>query len=181
MKNEIRNKIIEFCNPFYDSKDVMHNMSHVYRVIDKAGELSKKYEVDFEEIEIGLYFHGVIKQKKKEIWLQLENFGFSNEKIDRIIRISEASHKEDEPKSLEEKIVHDSHILEGEKYFQIIKSIVTGTARNQTLEKTIEYFKNNIMGRFNCYLPESKAILEEKEKKSKEVIEDIEKSLKISK
>ena len=47
-----------FVKPFYEKKDIMHNLSHIRRILKIARSLSKKYKVDSEALICGAYFHG---------------------------------------------------------------------------------------------------------------------------
>jgi len=38
---------------------------------------------------------------------------------------------------MEGKILHDAHMIEGGKIYLIVKSLITGSVRGQTLEQTI--------------------------------------------
>lgn len=177
MNKDIKIKVMEYITPYYKNKDMMHNLSHINRVIIKAKELSKNYDVDFDLIEICVYFHGIIKKEETKIKSLLRNLNVGEDKIDRIINISKASHKDVKPETIEEKILHDAHILEGGKYFQIVKSLITGTARGQSLEETLEYFEQNIIEKFQCHLPESRDELKTKENYSEDVLKDIKQSI----
>jgi uncharacterized protein len=37
----------------------------------------------------------------------------------------------------------------------ITKSLITGTVRGQSLEETLHYIEEKLLGQFKCYLPES--------------------------
>jgi len=49
-------------------------------------------------------------------------------------------------------------MIEGGKTYLIVKSLITGSVRGQTLEQTIKYVEDNILDKGICYLPEAKAI-----------------------
>jgi uncharacterized protein len=42
-------------------------------------------------------------------------------------------------------LLHDAHLIKGGKDYLMIKSLVTGVERGQTLEETIQYMKKNII------------------------------------
>ncbi|WP_051412170.1 hypothetical protein [Halonatronum saccharophilum] len=65
-------------------------------------------------------------------------------------------------------------MVEGGKVFLIVKSLITGSVREQTLEETIEYFKENILGKGRCYLPEANRIYKEQQSYAKELIKGLE-------
>ncbi len=87
------------------------------------------------------------------------------------------SHKEAEPKTIEGKILHDAHLIEGGKTFMIVKSLITGALRGQTLQETIEYIEKNLLGKFRCYLPEAQKLYKEKEKFTQEFLKELKTSL----
>lgn len=58
--------------------------------------------------------------------------------------------------SIEGKILHDAHMIESRNTFLIVKSLITGLVRGQTLEEMIEYIEKNILGKGQCYLAEAK-------------------------
>ncbi len=70
------NKLIEFVKPYYENKDIMHNMWHIELVkkqIDKILEISD-YDVDKECLTLAMYFHGFIYSDENKIkeWLAQE-------------------------------------------------------------------------------------------------------------
>jgi uncharacterized protein len=54
----------EFCMPFYEGKDMMHDLTHIRRVLKMARIIAEPYwnQVDEEVLVAGAYFHGIIKQ-----------------------------------------------------------------------------------------------------------------------
>lgn len=166
-----------FVKPFYEKKDIMHDLSHIRRILKIAKTLSKKYKVDKEALIYGAYFHGVIYNKEKQIKNFLKTQKLSDEKINKIIKIARESQKDINPETIEGKILHDAHLIEGGKTFLIVKSLITGTTRGQTLKETISYIEKNLIGKFKCCLPEAQKIYKEKEKFAKEVLKDLKKNL----
>ena len=69
-------------------------------------------------------------------------------------------------------------MIEGGKTFLVVKSLVTGTARGQTLEETLDYMKNNILSQGQCYLPEAIELYAEKQMYLKYFMESILRELK---
>ncbi|WP_201030058.1 hypothetical protein [Kosmotoga sp. DU53] len=121
---------------------------------------------------MGLY----IKTKRRiREWLKAE--GLSNDKIDKIVQVAWESQKKEIPGTLEGKILHDAHMIEGGKTFLIVKSLITGSVRGQTLEETIEYIEKNILGKGQCYLTEAKEIYAEQQKFAREFIRDLKEGL----
>ena len=176
-------EIERFVKPFYSKKDFMHDLSHIRRMLKAAFFLSKKYRVDDEIIIYGTYFHGIVHEKKSEIVDFLKSKGFSEEKIKRILQAAQSSRtrlkvfEKPKPRTIEDKILHDAHLIEGGETFLIVKSLITGTLRGQTLKETVDYMKNNIICKFKCYLPEAQKIYEKKEKFAKDFLEKLKKNL----
>ena len=81
--------------------------------------------------------------------------------IQRIIKASWESQKDRDAETIEGKILHDSHMIEGGKTYLIVKSLITGSVRGQNLEDTIKYIENNILNKGICYLEEAKEIYKE--------------------
>jgi len=170
----------QFVRPYYENKDIMHDLSHIDRVLKTANRLGKSYEneIEHEVLMIAAYFHGFIYKDEKRIreWLKTE--GLSHDKIDKIVQVAWESQKKEIPRTLEGKILHDAHMIEGGKTFLIVKSLITGSVRGQTLEETIEYIEKNILGKGQCYLDEAKEIYAEQQKFAREFIRDLKEGLK---
>jgi uncharacterized protein len=164
-----------FVEPLYAGKDIMHDLSHVRRVLRAARDLMAHYvgQVDEELILCGAYFHGIIRQHEPRVVEFLTLAGLGTDRIRRIVQAARESLKDKEADSLEGKILHDAHLTEGGRTFMILKSLMTGAARGQTLEQTIDYVERNILGRFVCYLPEAQQKYEEQSRFAREVLSDL--------
>ncbi|WP_207726915.1 hypothetical protein [Anaerosolibacter carboniphilus] len=68
-------------------------------------------------------------------------------------------------------------MIEGGKTFLVIKSLITGSLRGQTLEETIQYMEENLIDKGQCYLPEAVEIYREQQKFSREFIKDLKEGL----
>jgi uncharacterized protein len=172
-----KSDVEEFVRKDYEEKDVMHNLSHIRRVLRAAQRLARNHACDPELLLIGAYFHGIIDDKENEAREFLKNKGVSDDRIDKSIQIAWESQKESEPKTIEGTILHDAHLIEGGKTFLITKSLVTGTARRQTLEETISFMEQNIPGKFKCYLPEAQKIYEQKESFALDFLDELKSNL----
>lgn len=156
----------EFVHQDYEAKDVMHNLSHIRRILRVVQRLVQD-TCDSELLMLGAYFHGIIYYKENDVREFLKRKGISQDRIDKAVQIAWESQKESKPETVEGIILHDAHLIEGGKTFLITKSLVTGTARGQTLEETISYIERNILGKFKCYLPEAQKIYKKKERFAK--------------
>lgn len=174
-------ELIEFVAPYYQSKDIMHNLSHIERILKYANRLSKhngvNANVNGDAITYATYFHGFIYSEEEKIRKWLKEKDFLEDNITFIIKVSWESQKEELPETFEGKIVHDAHMIEGGKTYLIVKSLITGSVRGQTLEQTIDYLEKNILGKGSCYLEESKLIYEQQQIFAKQFIKDLKEGL----
>jgi uncharacterized protein len=141
----------------------LNDLSHIERVVHSARKLLKFYPeiTDLDLIIYGCYFHGFIYAREDLIIQYLENQDLPQSQIDRIVKVSWESQKDEVPETLEGKLLHDAHMIEGGKTYLIVKSLCAGTARGQSLEETLDYFEANVLGRGKCYLPEAQPIYSE--------------------
>ena len=150
-------ELMEFVKPYYEDKDIMHNMWHmelVKKSVDKILEISN-YDVDYDSLIMAMYFHGFIYSDEDKIraWLKKQNY--EDAKVEKIIKIAWESQRSEEPKTIEGKILHDAHVLEGGKNYLIVKTLITGSLRGQDLQETLEYMKENVLNKNKCYLKET--------------------------
>ncbi|WP_346868379.1 MULTISPECIES: hypothetical protein [unclassified Clostridium] len=184
IQNEMisKEKLIEFVTPYYKNKDIMHDLSHIERILKYVERLVKsidyKVDIDIDILIYGAYFHGFIYNSEKNIiqWLQSQNM--SRSMIKKIINASRESQKDEEAITIEGKILHDAHMIEGGKTYLIVKSLITGSVRGQTLEETIKYIEDNVLGKGTCYLPKAKMIYREQQEFAKAFIYDLKVGLK---
>jgi uncharacterized protein len=152
-----------FVQPDYADRDIMHNLAHIHRLLKLAKDIARSYKHDPQLLELGAYFHGTIADREAEIRQFLKDQQLQPQEIDQVVQVSWESQKENQAETIEGKILHDAHLLEGGKTFMITKSLVTGTARGQSLEETLQYLEQHLLGKFDCYLPESQSQYAEKE------------------
>lgn len=147
----------QFIEPYYKCKDIMHDMWHIELVRRQMDKIIKSggYIVNEEYLRLALAFHGFVYSDEQCIRDFLEEHGCSVEDIDNIITISLESQRSDIPETLEGKILHDAHVLEGGKTYTVVKTLITGSVRGQSLLQTLDYMKNNVLGANKCYLPET--------------------------
>lgn len=169
------NRLIHFVKPYYEKKDIMHDLTHIDRMIRSANQLLKFYPeiTDHDLIKYGCYFHGFIYLDEERIRSFLEEEGLPEEYIDRIVKVSWESQKEEVPETLEGKLLHDAHMIEGGKTYLIVKSLCTGTARGQSLEQTLEYFEQHVLGKGKCYLPEAQLVYDKMQQFAEQFIGDL--------
>ena len=156
-------EIIEFVTPYYKDKDIMHNMWHIELVKKKIDQIIEitKYEFNYENLILAMFFHGFIYKNEKEIREWLKRHGYYKEEIDSIVNISLESQRNEVPKTIEGKILHDAHVLEGGKTYLVIKTLITGSVRGQALKETLDFMNENVLNKNKCYLPETIPLCEE--------------------
>ena len=174
------NNLLDFVKPYYESKDIMHNLSHINRVLKYVEKLIKisNYKYDIDILTYSTYFHGFIYNSEQNIidWLKTQQVSIIM--IDKIIKVSWESQKDEIAMTLEGKILHDAHMIEGGKTYLIVKSLITGSVRGQDLYQTIKYIEDNVIGKGVCYLPEAQTIYLQQQDFAKGFIYDLNEGLK---
>ncbi|ERJ10965.1 HD domain-containing protein [Haloplasma contractile] len=171
--------LLEFVIPYYESKDIMHDLTHIERVLKYVQKLVENVDVDVNKTVLlyGAYFHGFIYENKNKIKEWLCSQEISEDLISLIIKVAFESQKQETAETLEGKILHDAHMIEGGKTFLIVKSLITGSVRGQTLEQTISYIETNLLNKGTCYLEDAKHIFKEQQLFAKEFIKDLKEGL----
>ena len=156
-------KIIEYATPYYANKDIMHNMWHIELVKKKLDEIiaNSTYDINYEHLILATYFHGFIYSDEDEIKSWLAEQGYGKPDIDSIVKIAWESQRSEVPETIEGKILHDAHVLEGGKTYTVVKTLITGSVRGQTLKETLAFMKKNVLYANKCYLPETIPLCDE--------------------
>ena len=167
--------LFDFVEPYYIDKDIMHNMWHielVKKMIDKIISISD-YEIDEECLMLATYFHGFIyiDEEKIKKWMLSQNY--DDKTISKTIKIAWDSQRSEVPETLEGKILHDAHVLEGGKTYLVVKTLITGSVRGQSLVDTLDYMQKNVLNKNKCYLPESIPLCEEMNKYTNSFYEEL--------
>ncbi|MBQ7006144.1 MAG: hypothetical protein IJN68_06920 [Clostridia bacterium] len=155
--------LLEFVSPYYADKDIMHNMWHielVRKMVDRILSVSN-YNVDEECLTLATYFHGFIYSDEKRIKKWLISQGYDKKMIAKTIKIAWESQRSEVPETIEGKILHDAHILEGGKTYVIVKTLITGSVRGQSLVDTLNYMERNVLNKNSCYLHETIPLCDE--------------------
>lgn len=63
------NRLIHFVKPYYEKKDIMHDLTHIDKMIRSANQLLKFYPeiTDHDLIKYACYFHGFIYLDEERI------------------------------------------------------------------------------------------------------------------
>lgn len=154
---------MEFIAPYYVDKDIMRNLWHIELVERQAKRILAlgHYQIDPEKLYLAMYFHGFIYRDEAKIREWLCQHGYDQSAIDTIVKISWESQRGETPETLEGKILHDAHVLEGGEVYTVVKTLITGSLRGQTLTETLSFMENHVLGANRCYLPETIPLCDE--------------------
>lgn len=155
--------LISFVESYYIDKDIMHNMWHielVQKMVQKIIAISN-YEVDKECLKLATFFHGFIYREEEKIKEWMKEQDYNEEIIAKTVKIAWESQRSEVPETIEGKILHDAHVLEGGKTYLIVKTLITGSVRGQSLVNTLNYMQANVLDKNKCYLPETIPLCEE--------------------
>lgn len=171
--------LLEFVEPYYIEKDIMHNMWHielVKKMINRILSISN-YKVDMECLTLATYFHGFIYKDEEKIKQWMINQNYDDDTISKTIKIAWESQRSEVPETIEGKILHDAHVLEGGKTYLVVKTLITGSLRGQSLLDTLNYMENNVLNSNKCYLPETIPLCEEMNKYTNNFFEEMMKGI----
>lgn len=158
--------LLEFVEPYYADKDIMHNIWHIELVQKMINQILSRYDyrVDEECLRLATYFHGFIYSDEEKIrqWMLEQNY--KDEMISKTIKIAWESQRSEIPETIEGMILHDAHVLEGGKTYLVVKTLVTGSVRGQSLIETLNYMEKNVLNQNKCYLSETIPLCEEMNK-----------------
>jgi len=141
-----------FLAPLHMRADTMHDANHTRRVTRRALEFAEGYPCELAVLRVAAQLHGIVKSHELEIREFLAGHGVAEDEIDQVIEVARESEKEAEPRTREGQLLHDAHLLEGDENFLITKSLVTGSARGQSLAETVAYLEAHL-GEYRCCLP----------------------------
>jgi hypothetical protein len=165
----------KFVEPYYADKDIMHNMWHI-ELVQRAVEkiiAAGGYEVDRECLTLAVYFHGFIYSAEEAVreWMQARQY--TEEAIRKTVKIAWESQRSEVPETMEGKILHDAHVLEGGKSYLVVKTLITGSVRGQSLMQTLDFMEKNVLGKNKCYLPETIPLCEEMNRYAQEFYKEL--------
>lgn len=152
-----KQEVMEFIKPYYVDKDIMHNMWHIElmeRQVNKILGITN-YEICREKLLLAMYFHGFIYKDEMAIRKWLAQHEYEKSAIDEIVAIAWESQRSEVSKTIEGKILHDAHVLEGGETYTVVKTLITGSVRGQSLNETLEFMEKHVLGMNKCYLPET--------------------------
>ena len=98
-------------------------------------------------------------EEKIKQWMTAQNY--NEEMISKTIQIAWESQRSEIPETIEGKILHDAHVLEGGRTYQVVKTLITGSVRGQSLIDTLDFMEKNVLNQNKCYLPETIPLCED--------------------
>ena len=165
----------EFVEPYYAGKDIMHNMWHI-ELVQRAVEkiiAAGRYEVDQECLTLAVYFHGFIYSAEGAVREWMRDWQYPEEAVGKTVKIAWESQRSEVPETVEGKILHDAHVLEGGKRYLVVKTLITGSVRGQSLLQTLDFMEKNVLGKNKCYLPETIPLCEEMNRYAEEFYKEL--------
>ena len=157
------NELLDLIRPYYADKDIMHDLWHIKLMLKAVNKVIAigNYKVDRECLILAAYFHGFVYRDEQAIrsWMLAHNY--ETEYANKVMRVALESQRPEVPASLEGKVLHDAHVLEGGRTYLIVKTLITGSVRGQTLEQTMDFMRSHVLGTNQCYLPETIPLCEE--------------------
>ena len=74
--------------------------------------------------------------------------------------------------------MHDAHVLEGGKTYVIVKTLITGSVRGQSLIETLDFMEKNVLNQNKCYLPETIPLCDEMNQYTNNFFKDLKDGIK---
>lgn len=167
---------LDFVGPYYAEKDPAHNLLHIVRIIQRVPLLSEgvSEEIHPERLYFLACFHGLGKQLAASQDLQekarifLKALGWTSEEMEEAFQ-SLKRHLTD-PRTVEEKIVHDANYLEAVGAFGIAKAFTTGGARGQSIEETAGIFEHQYLDQIEFQTAIGKRLADERKSYTKDFL-----------
>jgi uncharacterized protein len=141
-----------------------------------ARKIASNYSIDDELLVLGAYFHGMINSNEGKVREFLRNEKVPEKRIVVIMQAARDSQRGSTPILLEGKILHDAHFLEGGKTFFVIKAIMIGVSKGESLQEILEHIEISA-GAPKSALPESQAAYDEKDRFTRDFIDSLRKNL----
>jgi uncharacterized protein len=150
----------------------MWHIELVKKMVNKILAMGN-YCVDEECLTLATYFHGFIYRDEEKIIQWMKGQNYSEDIITKTVKIAWESQRSEIPETIEGKILHDAHVLEGGKTYLMVKTLITGSVRGQSLVDTLDYMEKNVLDKNSCYLPETIPLCDEMNKYTNRFFEDL--------
>lgn len=168
-------ELLDFIRPYYADKDIMHDLWHIKLMLKSVNKVIAlgNYQVDHECLILATYFHGFVYRDEQAIRSWMQTHGYDTEYIAKVINVALESQRPEVPDTLEGKILHDAHVLEGGRAYLIVKTLITGSVRGQSLEQTLDFMRDHVLGANRCYLPETIPLCKEMNRFTEEFYKEL--------
>ena len=130
--------LIKFVKPLYKKKDKLHNFLHILKIKSNLKKLKPKKNLDQNKLEFILYFHGLKDYVKQNEFLITKKFDLSKSYLHALYRHTK------NPKSIEEKLIHDANLLDNVGKAGLKKCTAYGKLIGRSKQDSIAYFKSAI-------------------------------------
>ena len=154
----------------------MWHIDLVWRTVKKVLALGS-YKADEECLTLATYFHGFVWKDENAIRTWMQDNGYDAATTEKAIKVAWESQRSEIPETLEGKILHDAHVLEGGKAYTVVKTLITGSARGQSLLETLNFMEKNVLDSATCYLPETVPLCEEMNRYTRQFFEELTKEI----
>ncbi len=163
-RNEIE-VYLQFVRRYYEGRDAGHDFRHIQRIISRLPSISQEMNPVPHRLCFLACFHGLGEHIRNDMTFRNNVFSFLGDLKWQQSEIEEAfesllTHLKN-PRTPEEKIIHDANYMEVLGAFGIAKAFTTGGARGQAYEMTADIFEHNL-DRIVFQTPEGKLQAEEK-------------------
>jgi uncharacterized protein len=90
-----------FVKPFYAREDMMHELSHIRRLLKTALSVSKKRHLDKGILMYAAYFHGMDRKKHRAALTGfLESQGLQKRQVLQVFQVASESQRSQDPRLL---------------------------------------------------------------------------------
>jgi len=165
--------MMEMIEPFHEGKDPAHGMEHIHRLRLMAKTICQNSGIPREDIYFAIFFHGLTTTQQDQVESTFISFGKTPEEAKHYRELSTYMSRDAVPSTNEEKVLHDCHVLEGGKYFALIKSIITGLFDDRSIGSSIELYEKKILPKQRCYLSYTRRILKDQQKIMKDMAQNM--------
>lgn len=157
----------------------MHDYRHIRRLRLQAGKLCRALGIPIKDIAMAIYYHNLTDKQKQELDHFLMAYGYEKNQLEKLRRLETKMERTQVPTTQEEKVIHDCHILEGGKYFFMIRTLIADSHDGKNIQQTLQKLEEEIIPSTKCYLPLTREKLKEQHKVAKDIIAELRENLPI--
>ncbi len=156
-------RLLAFVAPHYRTRDPAHDLLHIERILQRVGALSEGVEPPPRPHLLAFLacFHGLARALREdgrflaETRALLAGLGWPDD--DRAEALELVDRHLTDPRTSEEKVVHDANYAELLGALGIAKAFTTGGARGQHYRETMEVFERQYLDRVEFRTPAGRA------------------------